>query len=213
MSHTQPSHRVPAWRCIKSRSATARISPIHHIRQDLRIGIQHRVNKPHRLLAHRQKLIIDQGDDTAQRRGTGTRSIDKPELPVDPNHIVRSVGADIRECTCKSGSVVQIWTVGRREVGQVRVDGLLLVRRNLKDVGEATAAEDDSLAGGLGLRATCNGRGHIHARGHLGCAHGGDVGAASREAGREDSRAAVVERSVGFETLRPVASDACGIRC
>lgn len=195
---SQSRHRIPTRLTREAIRITTLIGALRHIIQHIRVRIQRGVDEANRALTRSSQLIVNQRDDAAKHGATRARAIDVLPLAVNSKHVVGAIGTHIRERTASSRVVVPEGSVRGWVVCQKGVDGIGLVGRNVKVVGEAAARVNDGLAGGLGLGARSEACGDVCARGDLGGTYGGDVGACAWESW--------VEADAIVETLA-VASD------
>lgn len=73
---SQTRHWVPSAHGGKARCPTPLVAPKGDVVERRRIGVDGRIDESDRLLARIDALLIDEGDDGAERRGGGGGTID-----------------------------------------------------------------------------------------------------------------------------------------
>lgn len=155
----QPRHRIPPLNRTKALGATTRVVSLHNILEHLRVGIQHRVNKPHRPFANLQPLPINQRDHGPERRRRRRRAREGREPAVDARDVVLRRERDVRVAARLLRVVVARRVVAGVVLRVVALDGVGLVGGQREEVAEAAAGAEvvgcnlgraDGLAGGKG---------------------------------------------------------------
>ena len=73
---SQTRHWIPSAHGGKARGPTPLVAPNGDVVERRRVGVDGRIDESDRLLARVDALLIDEGDDGAERRGGGRGSID-----------------------------------------------------------------------------------------------------------------------------------------
>lgn len=136
--------------------------------EDGGVGVEGGVDEADGGLAAVDALLVDEGDDAAERGGGGRGAVDEAEAAVDGDDVVGAVGGDVRVAADGLRVVVLGGRVAGFVVGEVGFHGGGLVGWQREDVAEAPAGVDDCLAGFFG-------GGHAGAGDDLRGAYGGDV--------------------------------------
>lgn len=173
-----------------------------------------RVDEADGALAHEETLLVDEGDDAAKRwrRGRGTK--DQTESAVDSDHVVGTVGGDVRETAGLLAVVEAVRAVWWWEIPKPVLDSRFLVAGKREDVGESAAGEDDSFTGGLWLCVGRQSSEDVSVVLNLSGAHRCNVWACAWERRVEDAVGAVgvcrirsIARRPWFDALTTVASN------
>ena len=173
---TETSDGIPTGRALPADAAIEIVVSNRNVSQDVRVGIEPRVDEAKRGLAVVEQLIVDEGEDTGESRGAGTSATDADGLTSVDDDESPAEGGDV-------GSGTALGVVGGRsgvERGRLALVKLTADGRGL--VGERGFGPVESTPG-----AECSGSRFIGANSVLegGGTNGRDVGRTSGVCGGE----------------------------
>ena len=138
-STQEKTYRIPALDGGETLSAAARVRAGRDVvERGGTLGVKHGVEEAERALALVEERIVEERDDGGEGRARRGGAVNALELAVDLDRELHALGGDVGERAARG---IEEAGVRVAELGEVRRDGVRLVRGLRKDVREAARGE------------------------------------------------------------------------